>query len=427
MARARGEHRRLLAILVGDIVAYSRLMARKEADTYYRVKDLQSSVIVPSVGRNRGRVVKWTGDGFIATFASVVDAVRTAVEIQSGSAAAGATSPEDLRIRFRIGVNVGDVIVAPDDVYGDAVNVAVRLQTAAPPDGICVSRGVRDAVSGKVGIEFENRGELEVKNIPEPVGAYGVVFDPVAWTMERPTPKPPNLTTGKWPVAAAAALILLLFGGLVWFILGLYDATAPLRQQQALRTQLGNLAPGAPEPSIEGVARGYELGSGHKALAASRTPPGFWLVGGRASEGAAIEAVLDSCQVAYGSPCYLVAVNATLQPMPASPRDMPRPHYAGSFDPEQIPASNAATKGNRDVMQYATASAPKAIAYTPSGGRVFVTIGGDNQRAVEERALVACTADPVRTNSNSPCFLYAVGDMVVLPMRRREPLTKSSP
>ena len=280
----------------------------------------------------------------------------------------------------------------------------------------CVSRGVRDAVSGKVGIEFENRGELEVKNIPEPVGAYGVVFDPVAWTMERPTPKPPNLTTGKWPVAAAAALILLLFGGLVWFILGLYDATAPLRQQQALRTQLGNLAPGAPEPSIEGVARGYELGSGHKALAASRTPPGFWLVGGRASEGAAIEAVLDSCQVAYGSPCYLVAVNATLQPMPASPRDMPRPHYAGSFDPEQIPASNAATKGNRDVMQYATASAPKAIAYTPSGGRVFVTIGGDNQRAVEERALVACTADPVRTNSDSPCFLYAVGDMVVLPM-----------
>src|SRR5947207_2007863 len=107
--RQSTEQRRLLAVLVADIVGYSRLMAADEADTFYRLKDLQSSLIVPATERNHGHIVKWTGDGFIAIFDSAVDAVRAAVETQSGAAAAGATAPEDRRIRFRIGINSGDV------------------------------------------------------------------------------------------------------------------------------------------------------------------------------------------------------------------------------------------------------------------------------------------------------------------------------
>jgi class 3 adenylate cyclase len=427
LARAPGEYRRLLAVLVGDIVAYSRLMARKEADTFYRVKDLQSSVIVPAVERNRGRVVKWTGDGFIATFMSAVDAVRTAVEIQSGSAAAGASSPEDLRIRFRMGVNVGDVIVAADDVFGDAVNVAVRLQTAAPPDGICVSRGVRDAVNGKVGIDFENRGELEVKNIPEPVGAYGIIFDPVAWTMEPARPEPLASVSRRRGIMGGAALVLVLLLAGLWFALGRYDAATSPNPEEALRSRLRAVGPGVAPSTVDTVARAYASGTDHKALAASATPPGFWYTTARPSAGVASEAVLESCQIVYGSPCSLVAIDDALQPIAAPTRDMPRTHYAGRFAAEQIPAANVATRGSPDVAGYPTAPGPKAAAYTPSGGRVFLVIGGDSQRTAEEKALAACVADPVRASFNAPCFLYAVGDSIILPLRRREPFTRASP
>ena len=135
--RQSAEQRRLLAVLVADIVGYSRLMAENEADTFYRVKDFQSSLIIPTTQRNHGRVVKWTGDGFIGTFDSAVDAVRAAIEIQSG-AAAGASAADDRCIRFRIGINTGDVITVPGDVYGDTVNVAARLQALAEPGGISI-------------------------------------------------------------------------------------------------------------------------------------------------------------------------------------------------------------------------------------------------------------------------------------------------
>src|SRR5690242_16158365 len=206
--RNSAEQRRLLAVLVADIVSYSRLMAEHEADMFYRLKDLQTSLIVPATERNHGRIVKWTGDGFIATFDSAVDAVRAAVEIQSGVTAAGAGAAEDRRIRLRIGINAGDVIVVPDDVYGDTVNVAARLETLATPGGICISRGVRDTVRGKFSVDFEDRGELAVKNIPDPVGTFSVIFDPIAWTMGRAAPP----ARSRRPVYLAAAAAVLLAG-----------------------------------------------------------------------------------------------------------------------------------------------------------------------------------------------------------------------
>src|SRR4051812_47199067 len=189
-------------------------MAEHESDTFYRVKDFQTSLILPATERNHGQVVKWTGDGFIATFDSAVDAVRAAVEIQSGVAAAGAGTPEDRRIRFRIGINVGDVICVPGDVYGDTVNIAARLETLAEPDGICISRGVRDTVRGKFSVEFENRGELAVKNIPDPVGAFNVLFDPIAWTMGRDATEPDARRGGvRYAIAGGVILVTMAVGG----------------------------------------------------------------------------------------------------------------------------------------------------------------------------------------------------------------------
>ena len=219
--RQSTEQRRLLAVLVADIVGYSRLMAENEADTFYRVKDFQASLITPTTQRNHGRIVKWSGDGFIGTFDSAVDAVRAAIEIQSGAAAAGASAADDHRIRFRIGINTGDVITVPGDVYGDTVNVAARLEALAEPGGICISTGVRDAVRGKFSLEFENRGELNVKNIPDPVGTFNVIFDPIAWTMGRDMApaKPPAWRTRNL-LSAAIVLLVGAAAGAGWYYLG---------------------------------------------------------------------------------------------------------------------------------------------------------------------------------------------------------------
>src|SRR6516164_8833897 len=214
------EQRRLLAVLMADIVGYSRLMAENEADTFYRVKDLQSSLITPTTERNHGRVVKWTGDGCIGTFESAVDAVRAAIELQSGAAAAGASAADDRRIRFRIGINTGDVIIVPGDVYGDTVNVAARLQSLAEPGGICISTGVRDTVRGKFSVEFENRGELSVKNIPDPVGTFNVIFDPIAWTMGRDAaPAKPAAWRTRNLLTAALVLLVAAVTGAGWYLL----------------------------------------------------------------------------------------------------------------------------------------------------------------------------------------------------------------
>src|SRR5262249_8940350 len=131
-------------------------------------------LVNPKIAEHRGRVVKNTGDGFLAEFASVVDAVRCAVEVQRGMAEREGEVPEERRIRFRVGINLGDVIAEEHDIFGDGVNVAARLEGLAEPGGICVSRVVRDQVRDKLDFAFEDLGEQQVKNIARPVRAYVV-------------------------------------------------------------------------------------------------------------------------------------------------------------------------------------------------------------------------------------------------------------
>jgi len=166
--------RRLAAILAADVAGYSRLMGRDEEGTHERLKAHLQELVNPKIGEHRGRIVKNTGDGFLVEFASVVDAVRCAVEIQRGMPEREAVVPEERRIGFRMGINVGDVIAEEHDIFGDGVNVAARLEGLAEPGGICISRMVRDQIRDKLPYQFEDLGEQSVKNIARPVRVYAL-------------------------------------------------------------------------------------------------------------------------------------------------------------------------------------------------------------------------------------------------------------
>jgi adenylate cyclase len=177
--------RRLAAILATDVAGYSRLMGADEEGTHERLKAHLCELAEPKIAEHRGRIVKNTGDGFLAEFASVVDAVRCAVEIQRGMIDREPDVPKEHRIRFRIGINLGDVIVEEHDIFGDGVNVAARLEALAEPGGICVSRMVRDNVRDKLDYAFEDMGEQSVKNIARPIRAYRVATGSVSATTQQ--------------------------------------------------------------------------------------------------------------------------------------------------------------------------------------------------------------------------------------------------
>ena len=164
--------RRLAAILAADVAGYSRLMGADEEGTHERLKAHLRKLVDPKIEEHRGRIVKNTGDGLLAEFPSVVDAVRCSVEVQRGMIDRETEVREDQRIRFRIGVNLGDVIVEEHDIFGDGVNVAARLEALAEPGGICISRTVRDHIRDKLPYQFKYRGEQSVKNIVGPVRVY---------------------------------------------------------------------------------------------------------------------------------------------------------------------------------------------------------------------------------------------------------------
>src|SRR6516162_4386062 len=168
--------RRLAAILAADVAGYSRLMGADEEGTHERLKAHLRELVDPKIREHRGRIVKNTGDGFLAEFASVVDAVRCAVEVQRGMIDREPEMPDDQRIRLRIGINLGDVIAEEHDIFGDGVNVAARLEALAEPGGICVSRVVRDQIRDKLDFAFDDMGEQHVKNITRPVRVYRIEF-----------------------------------------------------------------------------------------------------------------------------------------------------------------------------------------------------------------------------------------------------------
>lgn len=218
--------RRLSAILAADVAGYSRLMHHDEEATHAKLATLLANGVKPAIADHGGRVVKNTGDGLLAEFSSAVEAVRAAVQFQTRIDELTIGDVEDRRITFRVGINIGDVIVEPDDIFGDGVNIAARLESIAEPGGICISASAYDQVQGKVGVEFADLGEQNLKNIDRPVRAYAAVRDgpglatqtertrqgrpspPMGWIRTRLTPVGGALASTAIVGAVAAGLVV---------------------------------------------------------------------------------------------------------------------------------------------------------------------------------------------------------------------------
>jgi class 3 adenylate cyclase len=214
MATVRVE-RRLAAILAADVVGYSRLTERDEAGTFARLKRLRRELIEPVLARHGGRFVDLKGDGAIVEFQSAVEAVEAAVEIQQAMLDQDPELPEAERIRYRVGINLGDVIVDGESIFGDGVNVAARIESLCEPGGVWLSRSVYNQVKGKIELALVPSGLHQVKNISEAVETFRVALDGVA----PPAPlAKPNAPAGRWFLpATGAAFAAALAVGLWWF------------------------------------------------------------------------------------------------------------------------------------------------------------------------------------------------------------------
>ena len=243
--------RRLAAIVAGDISGYSRLMQIDEEGTHNRVKRIERDLIEPSIVEHHGRLVKTTGDGFIAIFDSPVEAVRCSIVIQQNLVGRNAALPKHHWIVYRIGVNLGDVIIETDDVYGDGVNIATRLEGIAEPGEVYISGGIYEQIKHKLVCGYESLGDRHVKNITDPVRVYRVLSDPAALVQNR------KRREGVLIFLLSLAL-LLMAGGALWYMLAQTGklpnrASAPVSppaEVQKAPTAKRPAPPAAPAPTV---------------------------------------------------------------------------------------------------------------------------------------------------------------------------------
>jgi adenylate cyclase len=230
-AVAAATTRRLAAILAADVAGYSRLMGADEEGTLNRLKAHRRELVDPKIREHHGRIVKTTGDGMLVEFPSVVDAVRCAVEIQRAMVDRNADTPEDKRITFRVGVNLGDVIIDGGDIYGDGVNIAARLEALAEPGGICISRTVRDHIGDRLPYAFDDLGEQSVKNIARPVHAYALSPATAASLPEVTIPLHPigpsrRSNSSRLAILAASIVAVIGIGIAIWWAWPQGDSSA---------------------------------------------------------------------------------------------------------------------------------------------------------------------------------------------------------
>jgi formylglycine-generating enzyme required for sulfatase activity/class 3 adenylate cyclase len=238
-----GLSRRLAAIVAADIAGYSRLMGMDEEGTLARVKRHRRELIDPTIAEHHGKLIKNTGDGFLAMFDSPVEAVRCAIVIQQSMIGRNAALPKDQCILYRIGVNLGDVIVEPDDIYGDGVNIAARLENLAEPGSVYISGGIYEQIKNKLVCGYQSLGDQKVKNITDPVSVYRVLPDPAAVRTAR---------RSRWPAGALTALAIALAGGAGGYLYT--HRPAPPARQAALPAipapAPAPVAPALPAPQV---------------------------------------------------------------------------------------------------------------------------------------------------------------------------------
>ena len=215
--REKPVERRLAAILAADVVGYSRLMGADEVGTLRALKACRRELIDPEIAARGGRIVKTTGDGLLAEFASAVEAVACAIAIQRANATRTEPLPEVKRLTFRVGINVGDIIIDANDIFGDGVNVAARLETLCEPGGLCISRAVHDQVRDKLPVKFDDLGEQAVKNIARPVRAFALAPSAVAAVSALPPRRRAVAARRHLGIAAAFAALLVAVGAGAWW------------------------------------------------------------------------------------------------------------------------------------------------------------------------------------------------------------------
>jgi len=212
---AQGVKRKLSAILSADVEGYSRLMAEDEVATVQTLTSYRE-VMTGLIEQHRGRVVDSPGDNLLAEFSSVVDAVQCAVAVQKEFQARNAELPEDRRMEFRIGINLGDVIEEEERIYGDGVNIAARLEALADPGGICISKTAFDQIETKLPLGYEYLGDQTVKNIPKPVGAYRVVMEPRVTVVGKEEEKKPSFFRGRRAILGGVIAAVVVVIAVVW-------------------------------------------------------------------------------------------------------------------------------------------------------------------------------------------------------------------
>ena len=438
--------RRLTVILSSDVAGYSRLVAENDEDTVRRMA-LISSLFRRIVSAYQGRVFNTAGDAILAEFPSAVDAVRCALDVHDMTNSENLKAPAGRSLAFRIGIAVGDVIVMEnEDLLGDGVNIAARLQSLANPGGICVSNEVWTHVRSKIDVQFIDLGLRELKNIGAPVHAFAI-------GQGARTP-PSDKSWTKWAVAATALVITagLLAGGARLLLDGKSSQVArgpdaenvpPIRRTASAPTPVAPLTPPSSEhreilgeealrsrlitalPLAPGAIRDKRVGSYvgeplHRAFFKSPDQTSTYRVAGYASAQQAEEVGFERCQIYYAGACELLAVDNEFVDWPGQRREMPRVQYAGVYDPIQIPGIHDELRARADIASYGLAEGPKAIAIH-NWGTVYVSTHANDQQVAEEKALDECNDDPSRKGRDGSCLLYAVGNQVVLPERHTDP------
>lgn len=442
--------RRLTTILAIDVIGFSTLTARNEEHAL-RLLAARLSLAETYIKQHRGRVFKMTGDGLLAEFASPVEAVRTAVEIQEAMRTTNALASAEDRLSLRIGANLGDVVESGNDLMGDAVNVAVRLESIAPAGGICVSAAIYEQIVGKLTLGAEDMGEQQVKNIPRPIHAYRLTAEGAS-----PVPAPGGLAVK--PGASAARPRLLLVGGALVAVAAAAVAGAMLLRDPPVPTQPPSqlaqsavppaVTPGAspPIPAAPTAAPrtfvaadvpfatnrrrreldAYAQAEGAKALAINVRG---WVefatrrVDDRTARSAALEACnatvqrqvrttreYDRCMIyAVGNDVVWTFKAPAMPPQPLVATTRPSPPIA--LDPATVPLTNEPAR-KQLADDYAKVTRSKAVAL--GRNRQDWWAPGDNDSEAIRRALQSCGHVTGR-----PCFVYAIGDQVAVQTPRK--------
>lgn len=421
--------RRLTAILAADIAGYSALMGANEVDTLAALKGHQSAIF-PLIGVYDGRIIDTAGDGILAEFASVYNAVKCAIAIQEIMTERNASVAPDRRMQFRIGINQGDVLFDENSrIFGDGINVAARLELICEPGSICISRKVYEEVKHRFEIHYSDIGEQTLKNIAEPVHAYlikvsGTASSAAPATDPRPLAAPRSVLPRLAAIAAAAVALVTAVAAVLWSQ-GWHFGSTTLEERLA-----GVLAAAVPQRAVDkrrSDLEAYLAGRHHRAFAVAPKAHGVWRTHGWGSRLEAEEKVLERCQMHYDEACGLVAAdndvvsNAIAANLAVRSAD--RVRFSGTFTPDRLPGVAQSVRDRADVVGYVAARGPKASALHPLGVLRIVQ-SAVSQREAEAVALRGCNEEATQLQAGSgPCYLYAVDNRVVLPLRSTVPLT----